>query len=298
MLTEINPLQYLFSPNHRLYAVFLISSVVIALVYLWFNPEQRKINLSKKLWLHPSAVLDYSYFFVSIVIKALLILPFLISAQTVLIAVYELLVACFGFQPPYVGHYWTVVILFTVTVFIVSDFSRYWLHRLFHTVPVLWRFHQVHHSAEVLNPMTFYRVHPLESLLFGLRYSIFVGGVTGVFVYFFGTHIQVVEVLGVNVFIFFFNLLGSNLRHSHIALQYPKWLECFFISPRQHQMHHSKQYGRKNYGGYLALWDWLFSTLSYSQKKDNLVLGLDATNQKKYQSIRQLLKNPFISSKN
>ena len=35
-----------------------------------------------------------------------------------------------------------------------------------HRVPALWEFHKVHHSAEVLTPLTEWRQHPLELMLF------------------------------------------------------------------------------------------------------------------------------------
>nr|WP_216092588.1 sterol desaturase family protein [Candidatus Marithrix sp. Canyon 246] len=49
------------------------------------------------------------------------------------------------------------MVLFTLSLFIFSDLTRYLLHRLLHSIPILWEFHKVHHSAKVLNPFTFYR---------------------------------------------------------------------------------------------------------------------------------------------
>ena len=42
-----------------------------------------------------------------------------------------------------------------------------------------------------------------------------------------------------NLFSFIFNIAGANLRHSHIEIAYWTWLEKIFISPAQHQLHHS-----------------------------------------------------------
>ena len=61
---------YLLSPNQRIFWVYILSSLLIATVYLYFNPEEKKTNMSKSLWLHPSATLDYRYFVVSFFIKA------------------------------------------------------------------------------------------------------------------------------------------------------------------------------------------------------------------------------------
>ena len=45
-----------------------------------------------------------------------------------------------------------------------------------HRIPFLWRFHQIHHSAEVLTPLTFHRIHPVESLLYDVRGALVTGG--------------------------------------------------------------------------------------------------------------------------
>ena len=55
-----------------------------------------------------------------------------------------------------------VAITYSVLFFVAWDVSRYVLHRLMHEVPALWELHQVHHSAEVLTPLTFHRVHPVS----------------------------------------------------------------------------------------------------------------------------------------
>ena len=59
---------------------------------------------------------------------------------------------------------------------------------------------------------------------------------------------------------------GANLRHSHVKLKYPSFLEYIFISPHQHQIHHSDNpiHFNKNMGSKLAIWDWLLGTLVLS----------------------------------
>jgi sterol desaturase/sphingolipid hydroxylase (fatty acid hydroxylase superfamily) len=191
--------------------------------------------------------------------------------------------------------YTTVMILYTLSIFIFSDFTRYWLHRFLHTIPFLWEFHKVHHSAKVLTPFTFYRVHPIENILFGFRYSLSIGVVTGIFFYCFGAVLDFYSVLGVNVFVFVFNLLGSNLRHSHIKIRYFSFLEKLFISPYMHQIHHSSKHFDKNYGGYLAIWDHWFGSLELSKNVDKLRFGLRKEQMKEYTSIAKILYVPFVN---
>lgn len=286
----VDSFEALFAPNKRIYWLYILSSLIIAAIYLRVYKKEQRVNLNKKLWLHPSAVLDYKYFIVSFFIKTLLIVPLLFGAKEVTMFVYEYLMDNYGFVKVTAFSQTQVMILYTVTLFVVSDFTRYWVHRFLHTIPFLWEFHKVHHSAKVLNPLTFYRVHPVENILFGLRYALSIGVVSGVFIYFFGAFIGVVEIIGVNLLLFIFSLMGSNLRHSHIKLGYPKLLENIFISPHQHQIHHSTRYTHKNFGGYLAVWDKVFGSLEYSVNVKKINLGLKT---KEYDSIFSLFFKPF-----
>ena len=49
--------------------------------------------------------------------------------------------------------------------FVVADIGYYWMHRAFHAVPFLWRFHAVHHSIEDLDWLAAHRVHPVDQVL-------------------------------------------------------------------------------------------------------------------------------------
>lgn len=87
---------------------------------------------------------------------------------------------------------------------------------------------------------------------------------------------------------------GANLRHSHVPFRYPPLLERIFISPRQHQIHHSKatEHYDKNMGSKLAIWDWLFGTLVISNADDKLKFGIDDPGHK-FSSLRGNLGIPF-----
>lgn len=286
-------LEYLINPSKRTYWVYILASIFIALIYIYFNKRLAKTNFSSKLWLHPSSKLDYYYFILSYFIKTVMIIPIIISAKTIAFFISKSMYYQFGFNQIQTISYENILILYTISLFIVSDFTRYWLHRFLHTIPLLWEFHKVHHSAKVLNPLTFYRVHPVESILFGLRYSFAIGFVTGIFVYFFGSKIGLVEILGANAFIFVFSMIGANLRHSHIPLAYFTFLEKIFISPKQHQIHHSKKYFSKNFGGYLAIWDNIFGTLQLSKDVKVLKFGLRKEQMGEYNSLAKLIFTPF-----
>lgn len=47
---------------------------------------------------------------------------------------------------------------------VLGDLVVYWFHRACHVVPLLWRFHAVHHSAEHLDWLAAHREHPLDGI--------------------------------------------------------------------------------------------------------------------------------------
>ena len=80
-----------------------------------------------------------------------------------------------------------VVILFTLFVFILDDLTKYFVHRWMHKWPILWSLHKVHHSATQLTPITIYRTHPLEGIVFSLRAAFTQGVSISLFIYLFAS---------------------------------------------------------------------------------------------------------------
>ena len=294
-MNDFFALEYLVNPSKRLFWIYLLSSIFLAIVYFYVTKKNSRLITSSKLWLHPSAKLDYYYFFLSYFINILLLVPFIVSAKTVALFVNKELYFYFDYYDNSYFSYKQIVLMYTISIFVVSDFTRYWLHRFLHTIPFLWEFHKIHHSAKVLTPITFYRVHPVENFLFGLRYSLSVGFVTGVFIYFFGAKVDIYMVFRVNIILFVFSLFGSNLRHSHIPFSYGEFIEKWLLSPKQHQIHHDKKHFNKNFGGYIAIWDRLFGSLTLSKDVKVLKFGLRREQMKDYLSLKYLIIRPFIN---
>ena len=288
-------LEYLIDPNKRLFWIYIISSILMGILYFYISKKNTRVILSSKLWLHPSAKLDYYYFILSYFVNIFLLAPYILSAKSVAFYVNSFLNEHFEYFDNDLFSYTQIIFLYTITLFLISDFTRYWLHRFLHTIPFLWEFHKVHHSAKVLTPITFYRVHPIENFLFGLRYSLSAGFVTGVFIYFFGAMIDIYMVFGVNVFLFLFSTLGANLRHSHVPFAYFTFIEKWFMSPKQHQIHHSTKHFNKNYGGFISIWDRFFGSLQLSNEVKVMKFGLRKNQMPDYTSLKSLIFRPFIN---
>ena len=47
-------------------------------------------------------------------------------------------------------------------ILVLTDVCQYWIHRAFHRVPLLWRFHEIHHSAETMDWIAGARLHLVD----------------------------------------------------------------------------------------------------------------------------------------
>lgn len=283
-LSLLNPFTYLLQPGQRLYWAYLVGALLLALVVRLATVHRRgrrpaallRWLTARSIWLHPSARLDYQFVFAKAVIKTLFLTPWLGVSFAVAWWVASGLQQSFGPASPSTTSPLVVTALYTVLLFVLSDFSRWLVHLLAHLIPALWELHKVHHSAEVMTPFTLYRSHPLETALFQLRGVAVSGVLAGVFFYEYGPAAAQAELLGVNAIGFVLNMLGGNLRHSHVWLPYPAWLERVLISPAQHQLHHSSDpaHFHHNCGAWLAVWDAMAGRLLLSRDARPARFGL------------------------
>ncbi|GLR69918.1 sterol desaturase family protein [Agaribacter marinus] len=274
---------YVIDPNKRLFIGYIVGALVFA-GFVYFRNAKRNSSFlgffryvfPKKLWLHRSAKLDYQLFIVNRLLRALLWAPIVITMVPMALGLTDILEYMFGSIEPITSNSTVVIGSFTLLLFILDDFTRFILHYAMHKIPFLWQFHKVHHSAIVMTPITVYRSHPLESFLYATRMAIAQGTAVGVSYYLYGPQLSMLDILGANVFIFAFNVMGSNLRHSHVRWHWPTPIERWFISPVQHQIHHSidKQHYDKNFGTALAVWDRLFGCLVLSKGIERIRYGL------------------------
>ncbi len=295
--------QYFLDANKRIYWLYLTSAIILAMpVFLQQSGHFSlvgflKFIFPKAVYTHQSAKHDYALLVINKLIKSALFPLVVISMAPVAIAVSSALEYVFGYIEPIALSAITIIAVFTVLLFIFDDFTRFYLHYLLHKIPALWEFHKVHHSALVLTPFTIYRSHPIESLLYAFRMTLTQGFVVGICYYLFGPTLKMYDILGANAFVFLFNFLGSNLRHSHIWLSWGDKVENVFISPAQHQIHHSdnpKHFDR-NFGSALALWDRLFSCHIKASEVDKITYGI-SVDHKGHNSLKQIYLEPFKKS--
>ena len=290
-----------FNPQKRIFWGYLLSSLVIALLWLRLVDKTNIFSSAKRIfdrqvWISRSAMADYKVMLINTMLM-LLVSPKILAKATVAYLVFDSMHMLFDGRPylSIILPQWFIAFSFTLFLFLLDDFARYWLHRWLHKVPILWSFHKVHHSATVLNPFTVFRTHPVEAILFSIRSALVQGITAAVFFFFFGDQVTLMMVLGASIFTFAFNLLGSNLRHSPVSVRYWKTLELILMSPAQHHIHHStaKEHIDKNFGVALSVWDWMFGSLSLSKNEDQLRFGLSGEQSFDYHSLKGLYLVPF-----
>ena len=273
-------------PTSRLFHLNLLFCV--AFVFLWAVAVQKKnwqkvirwrylkkLFFSKNYWWNKSSRFDYQIYTLNSVLKIFIFIPFLDVTFNISMFVIHTLQKI---RPEHEALSISTLnlFLFTLAFFVWDDFIRFIHHYGMHRIPWLWKFHSTHHSATTLTPITLYRTHPVESAIATVRNSLSLGVATGLFVFLFQSQLTMTTILGVNFFGFAFNLLGSNLRHSHIGFSFGP-LERIFISPKQHQIHHSTnpEHFDRNFGVSLSIWDQLFSTYVSAKNVKKLRFGLE-----------------------
>jgi sterol desaturase/sphingolipid hydroxylase (fatty acid hydroxylase superfamily) len=142
------------------------------------------------------------------------------------------------------GLPWIVQFL---AIMLFTDFAQYWLHRAFHRVPALWRFHAVHHSAKSMDWIAGARMHFLEIII--LR------GVTATPMLVIGFQESAIQAYTLLVYVY------STFIHSNVRGSFG-FLEKILVVPRFHHWHHGieKEATDVNFAIHFPFLDRMFGT--------------------------------------
>ncbi|MNZ35681.1 Fatty acid hydroxylase superfamily protein [compost metagenome] len=218
----------------------LVSAIIfIPLEKLYAKDPQQNI-------LRPHWRTDLSYFFVShMLVQFILIFITASSGWLAGWVVSDTLQAKVQSLP--------IVVQFLLAVF-VADLGQYWLHRLYHVVPWMWRFHAVHHSSTHMDWLAGSRIHFCEILLTrtGVLAPLILLG--------FSPQAMNAYVILVGV--------QAVLAHANVRID-GGWLNYLLVLPRYHHWHHArhKDYIYKNYAIHTPLVDMLFGTFKLPPKE-------------------------------
>ncbi len=168
---------------------------------------------------------------------------------------------------------------------LLRGFISWGTHLLNHKVPVLWRFHRVHHLDTELDVSSTVRFHPIEfvlSLIMGLPLVVVFGLTPWALVLY--------EVLDAAVTLF----SHSNLR---VPASIDRVLKYIIVTPDLHRIHHSSWQPEtdSNYSAVFPVWDLLMGTFRGSPREAHatMILGLDEVRDRRSRQALWLLTSPF-----
>ncbi len=187
--------------------------------------------------------------------------------------------------------------IITVMLFLAYELGYWFNHWLSHKVPLLWEFHKVHHTAEVLTPLTNFRVHPVYTWVFANILALSAAIANGLGNYMFGNTAYQYALSDTNIILVLFIHTYVHLQHSHMWISFRGALGRIFVSPAHHQVHHSSnpKHFNKNFGSCLALWDWMFGTLYVpGAEREKLTFGFE--NHPNAHTVKGELVEPLINA--
>ena len=149
-----------------------------------------------------------------------------------------------------------------VLAMVVGQFPEYWWHRMAHTVPLLWRFHAVHHSSQRLYWLNAARFHPIDT---AVSYVLSFGTLTVL-----GASPEAMMLMAVWV------AVHGLFQHCNVHLRLGP-LNWIFSMAELHRWHHSLnvEEANNNYGNNILFWDIVFGTVYWPRDRDaKEVIGL------------------------
>ncbi|NIO11725.1 MAG: sterol desaturase family protein [Deltaproteobacteria bacterium] len=167
--------------------------------------------------------------------------------------------------------------------FLLMDLTFYYWHRVNHTVPLLWRFHLIHHIDPDLDVSTSFRFHFVE-VLYSSAFRTF----------------QIV-LLGISPLNYVIYELGFHcatlFHHSNVRLPITveRWLNKIIVTPRMHGIHHStvQEETDSNFSVIFRWWDWIHKTLRLNVPQGEIAIGVPAYQLAEDNGILRLLVGPF-----
>jgi sterol desaturase/sphingolipid hydroxylase (fatty acid hydroxylase superfamily) len=167
--------------------------------------------------------------------------------------------------------------------FLLLDYSNYIWHILLHRIPLLWRFHLVHHCDHDLDISTAFRFHfgeMLGSMVYRGAAVVLIGA----------------SPLMVLVYEIAFEA-ATQFHHTNMKLPFKleKWLNKLIVTPRMHGIHHSviKAETDSNYSIIFSFWDRLHRTVKLNIPQNQVVIGVPSYADPEELTIGFLLKMPF-----
>lgn len=170
-----------------------------------------------------------------------------------------------------------------VGTFLLMDLWMYLWHRLNHRIPLLWRFHRVHHSDSTMDVTTAGRFH-LGEIAMSCVIRVPVIALAGV-------RLEELAIFEAAMF------AVVQLQHANVTLTDPldRRLRLLMVTPFMHKLHHSDWQPEtdSNYSSLFSFWDRIFGSYRTPKNPHTLVFGLRESAVRGNQTLWGLISTPF-----
>jgi len=171
--------------------------------------------------------------------------------------------------------------------FLLLDLTFYYWHRLNHEVPLLWRFHNVHHTDPDLDVSTALRFHFVE------------------IIYSAGFRLMQLALLGVSpITLLLYEIIfqgNTYIHHSNIKLpiRLEYLLNKIIVTPRMHGIHHSqvREETNANYSSVFSIWDRIHNTLNVNIPQQKVTIGIAAYDEPQDNYLWSLIAMPLVKQR-
>lgn len=171
--------------------------------------------------------------------------------------------------------------------FLLLDLSFYYWHRANHSIPLLWRFHNVHHSDPDLDVSTSFRFH-FGEVAFSTVFRVVQIAVIGVSGWTYAAYELIFQ-------------LNTMFHHSNVRLpiRLERLLSFVLVTPRMHGIHHSQVRPEtdSNYSVVFSWWDRLHRTVRLNVPQSRIEIGVPGYSRPEDNRLRAALTLPFRRQK-
>jgi sterol desaturase/sphingolipid hydroxylase (fatty acid hydroxylase superfamily) len=236
-------------------------AIWLLVLLIVFVPLERLFSIHSQKVFRKSFLVDLGYYFITgLLPKMLLILPMALIARGL------------HYVVPGALHSWVADLPLWVRLaaaLVVGEVGFYWGHRWAHEIPILWRFHAIHHSAAEIDWLVNTRAHPFDIVFVRLcgfvpMYAL------GLARPMLGRTVDVVPLLIILV-----ATLWGFFTHSNLRWRFG-WVGLLISTPAFHHWHHTNdEHTNKNYASMLPILDRLFGTWYMPRKEWPSKYGID-----------------------